>query len=101
VFTKVASPQFLVWLVPLVALVRGRAGRTTCALLAGACALTQLVYPARYAELVAGDTFPATLLLLRNALLIAVAAVLTIALVRRSGSGAPGRVPVSARGLPG
>ena len=85
VFGKVASPQFLVWLAPLVAVVRGRSGIAACVLCAAACVLTQLVFPGRYNELLAGDLLPAMLLALRNALLIAVALVLSFALLRRSG----------------
>jgi hypothetical protein len=83
VSAKVASPQFLVWLAPLVAVVRGRSGMSACLLLAGACALTQLVYPVRYEELVAGDALPVILLAARNALLVMVALILVLALVRR------------------
>ena len=101
VTAKVASPQFLVWLAPLVAVVRGRAGLAASVLLAGACVLTQLVYPFRYQELLAGDLPPAVLLAARNVLLIAVAAVLILALVRRSRSSSPKRVLVNgARQLP-
>ncbi len=96
VFGKVASPQFLVWLAPLVAVVRGRTGLAACALCAGACVLTRLVYPVRYEELLTGDLLPALLLALRNVLLVAVALVLTLTLVRRSGSpSATAGVPVT------
>ncbi len=83
VFAKVASPQFLVWLVPLVAVVRSRAGLVSCGLVALACVLTQLVYPARYEELVAHEGLPVALLVARNALLVLTAAVLVLALARR------------------
>ena len=95
VTAKVASPQFLVWLAPLVAVVRGRAGLAASVLLAGACVLTQLVYPFRYQELLAGDLSPALLLATRNVLLIAVAATLILALVRRSRESSTSGVLVS------
>ena len=83
VFAKVLSPQFLVWLAPLVALVRGRVGLAACGLLAPACVLTRLVYPDRYEELLAREGLPVALLLLRNGLLVALTVLLVLALARR------------------
>ena len=94
VFGKVVSPQFLVWLAPLVAVVRGRAGLVASLLLGVACVLTQVVYPFHYQELLAGDLPPALLLAARNALLVAVALVLVLALAHRSRS-STNRGPVS------
>jgi glycosyl transferase family 87 len=50
-FGKVFSPQFLIWLVPLVPLVRGRRGLFAGAILALALVLTQLWFPFRYWDL--------------------------------------------------
>jgi hypothetical protein len=50
-FGKVFSPQFLIWLVPLVPLVRGRRGLAAGAILALALVLTQLWFPFRYWDL--------------------------------------------------
>ncbi len=50
-FGKVLSPQFLIWLIPLVPLVRGRRGLLASGVLAAALVLTQLWFPYRYWEL--------------------------------------------------
>src|SRR5204862_7822563 len=47
-FGKVLSPQFLIWLIPLVPLVRGRRGVAASAVLLVALVLTQLWFPYRY-----------------------------------------------------
>ena len=80
VCTKVLSPQFLLWLVPLAVLVRGASGAAASALLAVAMVLTQLVYPSRYEELVALHGGPILLLAVRNLILVAAAAILVRAL---------------------
>jgi hypothetical protein len=77
-FGKVLSPQFLIWLVPLVPLVRGRRGFAASALLAAALVLTQLWFPFRYWDLVLHfRTFPSWLVLLRDLALVVLFAVLS------------------------
>jgi hypothetical protein len=78
---KVLSPQFLIWLVPVVALLGGRTGVAGGVLLASALVTTQLWFPTRYWDLV--DLQPVGwLALVRNLLLVALAVVLGVATAR-------------------
>ncbi len=74
---KVLSPQFLVWLIPLVPLVRGRRGLVASGLFALALILTQLWFPYRYWDLALhfGAT-PSWLLLARDLVLVGLFAAL-------------------------
>jgi 4-amino-4-deoxy-L-arabinose transferase-like glycosyltransferase len=74
---KVLSPQFLIWLIPLVPLVRGRRGLAASALLATALVLTQVWFPIRYFDLVALEPLPSWVLLGRDVVLVALLVVLT------------------------
>jgi glycosyl transferase family 87 len=82
-FGKVLSPQFLIWLIPVVPLVRGRRGLWASALLAAALVLTQLWFPFRYFRLAIdfeqGLSF---LLLARDLALVALTVVLITSLRR-------------------
>jgi uncharacterized membrane protein len=74
---KVLSPQFLIWLAPLVPLVGGLRGLRASILLGAALVLTQLWFPSRYWELARDlDALPSTLVLLRDLTLVAVLVVL-------------------------
>ncbi|HEV2713474.1 MAG TPA: glycosyltransferase 87 family protein [Gaiellaceae bacterium] len=76
-FGKVLSPQFLIWLIPLVPLVGGRRGLLASGLLASALLLTQLWFPFRYWELALEfDTAASWLVLARDLVLVALTAVL-------------------------
>jgi uncharacterized membrane protein len=76
-FGKVLSPQFLIWLIPLVPLVRGRRGLAASALLAAALVLTQLWFPYRYWVLALRfDTAASWLVLARDLVLVALLVVL-------------------------
>jgi uncharacterized membrane protein len=76
-FGKVLSPQYLIWLVPLVALVRGRRGVAALAVLAAALVTTQVWFPARYWDY-ADRLELAGVVLARNLLLVALVLVLTV-----------------------
>ena len=74
---KVLSPQFLIWLVPVVPLVAGLRGLRASFLLAAALVVTQLWFPSRYWDLardLAG--FPSALVLVRDLVLVAALVVL-------------------------
>jgi Glycosyltransferase family 87 len=86
---KVLSPQFLVWLVPLVPLVGGTAGLAAAGLLAASLVTTQLWFPTRYWDLVSLGP-EAWLVLVRNLLLVALLGALVAALARtRQERGSP------------
>jgi hypothetical protein len=81
---KVLSPQFLIWLVPLVPLVAGRRGLFASALLATAIVLTQLWFPFRYWDLALEFDEPASwLVLVRDLVLVGLLAVLALGLRER------------------
>jgi Glycosyltransferase family 87 len=75
-FGKVLSPQFLIWLIPLVPLVRGRRGLVASGLLALVLLLTQVWFPIRYWDLVHFEAFPSWVLFARDLVLVALLAVL-------------------------
>jgi hypothetical protein len=83
---KVLSPQFLIWLVPLVPIVAGGYGLAASGLLLVALVLTHLWFPSRYWDLVDLDGGPAWLLVSRNAALLALLVVLGVAIRRVRGS---------------
>jgi hypothetical protein len=79
-FGKVFSPQFLIWLIPLVPLV----GISASALLVASLVLTQLWFPYRYWDLALEfDTLASWLVLARDLVLVA----LTVVLIARVRTG--------------
>jgi hypothetical protein len=81
---RVLSPQFVLWLVPLVPLVAGRRGRAATALLAAALVATHAWFPDLYRDYVNERGAPETAYLLgRNALLLGVLVVLVAPAARR------------------
>ena len=80
-FGKVRSPQFLIWLVPLVPLVAGRRGVVASALLGLAIVLTQIWFPFRYWDLALEfDVAASWLVLARDVVLLGLLAVLALGL---------------------
>jgi hypothetical protein len=76
-FGKVFSPQFLIWLIPLVPLVRGRRGLAAGSILALALVVTQVWFPFRYWDLALRfAALPSWLVLVRDLVMFALLAVL-------------------------
>ena len=74
---KVLSPQFLIWLVPIVPLVAGVRGLRASVFLAGGLVLTQLWFPSRYWDLARElDPLVSGLVLARDLVLVALLVVL-------------------------
>jgi len=74
---KVLSPQYLIWLIALVPLVRGRRGLVASLLFLTSLVLTQLWFPTRYLDLAYGlAARPSWLVLARNLVLLALLATL-------------------------
>ena len=82
-FGKVLSPQFMIWLIPIVPLVRGRRGLGASALLGVALVLTQIWFPFRYFRLSLNfEAGLSWLLLARDLTLVALVAMLVVTLGR-------------------
>ncbi|MFF2778330.1 glycosyltransferase 87 family protein [Streptomyces sp. NPDC058052] len=83
VTSRVISPQYLVWLLGLAAVCltsRRTVMRPVALLLLPAAALSALAYPVLYADVVLGTPAGLTVMALRNALLLAAAAVAAVRL---------------------
>ena len=91
---KVLSPQFLIWLIPIVPLLRGRRGLTAAVVLVGALVLTQLWFPYRYWDLALHfGTLESWLVLLRDVALLVLLWVVVRGLVERDSEGLTARRP--------
>ena len=77
--SKVLSPQFMIWLIPLVPLVRGRRGLLASGLFGAALLLTQGWFPRSYWDLALHfAATPTWLVLARDLVLVALLLVLTL-----------------------
>jgi hypothetical protein len=87
-FGKVLSPQFLIWLVPLVPLTHGRRGLAATGLFAAALVNTEIWFPGRYFDDYVYAPHLAWLVLMRNLLLVATFVVLAVPsrVLRRRGA---------------
>jgi hypothetical protein len=91
-FGKVLSPQFLIWLIPVVPLVGGRRGLLATGLLGAALILTQLWFPYRYWELaIHFGWLQSWLVLLRDVALVGLFVVLAAPLRNRDADELAGR----------
>ena len=87
-FGKVLSPQFMIWLIPLVPLVRGRRNLSASGLLAAALVLTHIWFPTRYFRLsLEFEEGLSWVLLARNLVLVALVVVLVLPLRDRNSNG--------------
>jgi hypothetical protein len=89
VFDRVLSPQYLIWLAPLVATVNGRRGLAALALLACAMAMTQIYYPLHFDPLRSFEPLQSWTVVGRDAVLVTLFATLawpdrTVAIRRES-----------------
>jgi hypothetical protein len=84
-FGRVLSPQFLIWLLPLVPLVGGRPGGIALLLLVSALAVTNVWFPDHYLMFINTEhAGPTGILLLRNAVLVLLLITLLAARPQRS-----------------
>jgi hypothetical protein len=89
---KVLSPQFLIWLIPVIPLVRGRRGLTAAGLLGAALVLTQLWFPYRYWQLALDfGALESWLVLVRDLVLVGLVLVLLLPLRHRDPNGLAAR----------
>ncbi len=95
VFNKVGSPQYMLWLAPIVAVglaVEPEAWRAIAWWMAGVSVATTIVFPILYMPLVEADPLAASVLLARNAMVVGLFAV-SVAGLWRMGA------PVATRAL--
>ncbi|MFC5929802.1 DUF2029 domain-containing protein [Cryobacterium melibiosiphilum] len=99
VFNKVGSPQYMLWIAPVVAAGMLRSWhrwRVPAYLMLVIAGLTTLVFPVFYLPLIAGDPFSLVLLTLRNGLLVVLFGWAVLALVQLvRAPGTPAALPAT------
>ncbi len=73
---KVLSPQYLVWLLPFVCVLKGKTGTIARWLFLPICVLTTDLFPWQFGSLINLDSLPVAVLVVRNLALLALFAVL-------------------------
>jgi hypothetical protein len=86
--SKVLSPQYLCWLLPLAAVAWARGAHVPAVLTAAAALVTQLWFPSHYFDVVDQEAWAVTAVAVRNALLLLALAATARALARFPGPGA-------------
>lgn len=81
-FGRVLSPQYLVWVLPLLSLAVAWRMRALATLCAAACVLTLAEFPSRYLDLVEGERLAVAITAVRNTALIAAVVIAGTALWR-------------------
>lgn len=80
--SKVFSPQFIIWLLPLVALAGGRFRKAVVATFIVAAGLSYYIYPTHYGELIDMQPLAISILAVRNLMVIALAVLVGLELHR-------------------
>jgi hypothetical protein len=80
--SKVLSPQYVCWLLPLAAVAWAHGGRVPAALVAAAALITQLWFPGRYFDVVHQHAWAVSAVAVRNLLLLLALAATARALAR-------------------
>jgi hypothetical protein len=81
--SKVLSPQYIIWLIPLLPLISGGWSYIIFVAFVVACGLTYYLFPWLYFDLALMENRAVAVLFIRNCLLIAIAVLTIVSLVRR------------------